>query len=243
MDISVVILNNNGNKVLIPCIESVMNQVTSCTYEVIVVDNGSTDGSPQQAEARFRGAKFIYLHRNTLYAFGNNVGISNAKGDYIFALSNDTVIDQHCIQGLYECITKYPALGIVQPLIYGIKSNKLEATYNHIKWLMPYSTPTEAGGIDYLNGTALFIRRVALDKVGLFNDHLMYFDDVEFCCRYRHWGWGIKVCREAKLWHYGGYAMKQKPVFTQKLWVNRSRLLFALITMKRWVERWIEFSL
>ena len=101
--ISIIILNWNGKHHLEECLSSVLKQ-TYKDYEVIVVDNGSTDGSQEYISSRFPSVSLICNDQNYGFCKGNNIGIKASKGEYIVLLNNDTVVEQDWLQQLYECM-------------------------------------------------------------------------------------------------------------------------------------------
>ncbi len=104
--ISVIVLNYNGKQHIDTCLQSVVHQ-SMTGAEVLVVDNGSTDGSWQFAQSAFPGIRVMHSPVNS-FAAGNNVGINNAKGRFLFFLNNDTELDKHCIRELAAAISSSP---------------------------------------------------------------------------------------------------------------------------------------
>ena len=97
MDVSVIIVNYNTYELTSACIESIIKNTTNISYEIIVVDNASTDGSKDRFETDSR-IKYIYSEKNGGFGYGNNRGIEIAKGDYLFLLNSDTLLVNNAIQ-------------------------------------------------------------------------------------------------------------------------------------------------
>src|SRR5260370_29162976 len=101
--ISVVVVNWNGKALLSDCLASLRSQ-TFPDFEVIVVDNGSTDGSSQFVRAAFPDFKLIQLSENHGFAGGNNAGIRQARGEWIALINNDAVAEPDCLPCLYRAL-------------------------------------------------------------------------------------------------------------------------------------------
>ena len=133
MKVSIIILNWNRKEDTLSCMKSLKeSRIKDFELEIIVVDNGSTDGS-QQTVARYikeakkvgnRRWKLIELEENTGFVKGNNVGIKyalDAGADYIILLNNDTIVEQDCISNLVGYANKHKDIGLISPKIYFAK--------------------------------------------------------------------------------------------------------------------------
>lgn len=108
--LSVVIINWNGKRFLHACLGSLMKQ-SRRDFEVILVDNGSIDGSVQFVAANFPQIEIISLQENLGFCKGNTIGISQAKGEYIALLNNDTEVDRHWLEELVKALEERPDVG------------------------------------------------------------------------------------------------------------------------------------
>ena len=104
--VSVIIVNYNAGKLLLNCVESVFLSNNE-NYEVIIVDNCSSDNSHKECKKKFDRIKLIENSENLGYCEGNNVGIRNASGDYLLILNPDTVIESDLIEKFLETIKNY----------------------------------------------------------------------------------------------------------------------------------------
>ena len=100
-DISIIIVNYNTLHVLRPCLDSIIEQTIGIDYEIIVVDNGSTDGSIEELSSNSR-VTFIPTGENLGFGRANNKGLEQAKGEYIFFLNSDTLLKNNAIKMLYD---------------------------------------------------------------------------------------------------------------------------------------------
>ncbi|MGB6120559.1 MAG: glycosyltransferase family 2 protein, partial [Bacteroidota bacterium] len=101
--VSIVLVNYNGRDFLEPCLHSLLDQ-TYQPIEIILVDNGSTDGSVELAQTRFPSVRIVESERNLGFAEGNNAGFAQANGEYVALLNNDTVVEENWLSTLVDRI-------------------------------------------------------------------------------------------------------------------------------------------
>ncbi|MBI2011858.1 glycosyltransferase family 2 protein [Candidatus Daviesbacteria bacterium] len=193
-DASVIIPNWNGLEFIKNCLNSLKTQ-TFKTFEIIVVDNGSTDGSVDFIKKNYPYIIIIELKKNTGFAFAVNRGIEKSRGEYVILLNNDTEVDKFCIGKLVEIAKKYPQVSFIAAKILNYyKRNILDSTGDYIdevghadnigrgeKDSKKYSI---AGPIFLATAGGCLIKKEAFKKVGLLDeDYFMYFEDVDWCFR------------------------------------------------------------
>jgi len=212
--ISVVILNYNGKGIVEPCLASVLNS-NYPNFEVVLVDNASCDGSIEIIEKTFGNndkLKIVKNNKNLFYAEGNNIGIDNARGEYIFILNNDTEIDKNCLKEIAEAM-KDESIGAGQPkiLVYG-QSSIIDNTggiidrYGYTKGRG--SQELDVGQYDnlrqifYAGGTAMVLKRNVLNEIGIFDpEFVAHWEDVDLSWRIRLRGYKIIFIPQACLYH------------------------------------------
>ena len=123
MDVSVIIVNYNTFRMTADCIESVRQKTSGISYEIILVDNGSTDGSKDFFE-QFEGIKYIYSDENLGFGRANNLGAKQASGDYLFLLNSDTLLINNAIKILYDYINTHQSVGVVGGNLVGLDSTE-----------------------------------------------------------------------------------------------------------------------
>ena len=106
MDVSVIIVNYNTLGLTSDCIESIIAQTSTVEYEIILVDNASTDGS-KEVFAQDKRIKYIYSDRNLGFGRANNLGIREAKGRYLFFLNSDTILLNNAVKLFFDYCGKY----------------------------------------------------------------------------------------------------------------------------------------
>jgi GT2 family glycosyltransferase len=214
--VAIVILNWNGKEETIECLESV-SKIDYPLFEIVVVDNGSTDGSADAIRELFGDIAIIANEENLGYTGGNNVGIRHAltEGfDYVCILNNDTVVDRNFLRLLVDAAEADPKVGIVGPTIYYFdKPNTIWSAGGRIDWSrgLPslrgldetdegqYRETTE---VDYVTGSAMLVRLTMANDIGLLDPRFfMYFEEVDWCVRATGAGFKILHVPTARVWH------------------------------------------
>lgn len=212
--VSIVTLNWNGKEVLLECLES-LKKLNYSNYEIIVVDNGSTDGSCEILEENYPEIKLIKNKENLGVAMGNNIGIKHSHGDYVLLLNNDTIVDSNLIKELLKVLENEKDGGVVGPKIYYYdEPHKIWAAGGgRINWLTgdvrlfggdeidrgQYEDITD---VDYVSGCALFTRRELFEKIGYLDEiYFAYFEETDWCVRACKEGYRLLYAPQAKMWH------------------------------------------
>ena len=187
--VSVIILNYNAGNLLSECIESVLKTDYE-KFEIIIVDNDSKDDSVDRCKEKFRDVQIIENKKNLGYCEGNNVGIRNAKGEFIAILNPDTVVDSNWLK---ELIKGYEIFGdgMYQPRFLTTNNHKiLQGTGNMIN-LFGFGFARNKGDIDegqfneperigYASGTCLFTSKKIIEELDMFDSFLFaYHDDLD----------------------------------------------------------------
>lgn len=208
------ILNFNGKRYLKDCLTSVLTQ-TFRDFEVILVDNGSSDGSAEYLETHYPWVKVVENKKNLGFAAGTNIGIKQAKGEYILTLNNDTQMDNHFLECLVRVMKSDESVGMCAPkmLFYDgrINSAGICLSRSGAAWDRGMSEP-DIGQYDSTEeifgpcaGAALY-RKKMLEEIGLFDeDFFLYMEDVDLAFRGRLAGWKCLYVPDAKVYHvFGG---------------------------------------
>jgi len=250
----IIVLNWNRKYDTLECLES-LQDVCYPNYKVLVVDNGSTDGSSYIIRKRFPNITLIENEKNLGFAEGNNVAIRHALregADYILLLNNDTVIDKQLLMELVKIAESDLKIGICGPKIYYYNApNTIWFAGGLIKRGIAFhigdgeddqGQHDKITFVDYITGCAMMIKRKLVEKVGLLDpDYFCMFEDADLCHRGRKAGFKVVYGPTAKVWHkislsFGG--------MLSPLWVYykvRNNILFM-----RKNERgsgWLTFSL
>ncbi|HNQ04173.1 MAG TPA: glycosyltransferase [Thiobacillaceae bacterium] len=241
--VAVIVLNWNGKKDTMECLESVLS-IDYPNFEVIVVDNGSTDGSQATIRERFPAVALIETGLNLGYAGGNNVGIRRALSDintkYVLILNNDLTVDKHLITNLVGAAILDPKIGLAGPINYYFdEPDKIWASYarqrrvgipGHNLSTNDICTPCRHGimQVDALVGSAIMIKRPVFETIGLLDeDFFLCYEEFDFAMRARNAGYKIIACSAAAVWHKIGQALGADESPMRTYFNTRNRLLWA----------------
>lgn len=234
--ISVIIANLNGEKYLPDCLASLSAQ-TFRDFEVIVVDNGSTDGSLGLLKKDFPWVKVIALKENAGFARGNNIGFEGSSSEYVATLNNDTVAEPGWLQALHDAAASDSAVGMVASKIYlGREGSELDSAgmliYPDGMSRQRGRGEKDEGQYDatrevlFPSACAALYRREMLRKIGHFDeDFFSYCEDTDLGLRGRLAGWQARLAPAAVVHHlYSGTggkysAFKAFLVERNHLWV------------------------
>ena len=215
--VSLVIVNFNAGQALVECLGSVV-QRDDVENEIILVDNGSTDGSRELARARFPELRLVELGENRGYAAANNRGLALATGEWVGLLNPDTVVPGGALRALVEVLQENPDLGAVgpalvwpdgepQPYSHGGDPSPFYLARRAIGRHFGRALHAWAGGllrrVDWVSGAALVARRTVLLRVGgLDEQFFLYFEDVDLCRRLRESGWQVAFVPSVAIAHH-----------------------------------------
>lgn len=214
--VTTVIPNWNLKADLAECLDS-LRRVPYTPHRVIVVDNGSADGSPQLVEERYPWVSLVTLPENRGYAAALNVGVVKAveaDTDYVFALNNDTVVEPQSLGKLVEGLESEASIGIAAPkILYHDHRDMVYRLGDRIYSWLPIPLAFGPGwkdrpkfsGVeeyDYVSGCAMLIRSELFQEIGLFDTgFFMYYEDADFCRRARRAGYRIVSVGDAVIYH------------------------------------------
>jgi len=210
---------------------------------ILVIDNGSTDGSPQRIRAEFPKIELLALPENSGYAGGNNAAfrrLKDAGADYFFLLNNDATADRDCVGMLVAAAESAPDIGVVgakalhadDPTLIesvGVSVNLRTARVRQIGY-----GEKDAGQYgellkrDAVNGAAMLVRAALLEEVGLFDEeYFCYFEEVDFCLRAGEKNYRILYCPDALVYHKGASSGGGRRSPLQFYYGTRNQLLLA----------------
>jgi len=257
MELSIILLTWNSKQYIENCINSIYNSIKpnikSNDFEIIVVDNGSTDDTLIILETHYPEIKVIKNECNRGVAPARNQGLEFAKGEYILILDIDTIVYEGSIQKLIEFMNSNPRAGICGPrLVFSngeIQNSCRRFPLLHskvlrrvqTKWAVKllekeyYISQMQSGNpfsVDYVIGACQLIRRSALDEAGLLDNNIFYGpEDVDLCLRMWLKGWKVFYIPEATIVHFEQRITKKK-IFSHMMLKHIVSLLYFFIKHK-----------
>jgi GT2 family glycosyltransferase len=254
VDVSVLIVSWNTCDLLRDCLQSVYAGSGGATCEIIVIDNGSTDGSPEMVRREFGDVKLIANPDNLGFAAANNLGMTLATGRYVLLLNSDTIVldnaivtsvahaDRHPDAAVVGCRILNPDLSLQHScfMFPSILNLLLFSTYLYRLFpnnrffgreQMTWWKRDDAREVDVVTGCYMLVRKEAIDDVGPMDDRFfMYYEETDWCFRFKSKGWKNRFTPAAEIIHIGGAS-------AVKLGAQRARIKnrsFVRYIFKHW---------
>jgi GT2 family glycosyltransferase len=222
-DLSVIIVNWNTRELLLKCIESFYRTVKGLGFEIFVVDNGSSDGSPDSVQRRFPEIELIRNRRNLGFARANNEALKRSKGRYALLLNTDVILTDDAVEKLVEFMEENPTVGIAGGQLIngdGSKQNSFDnfpslateaLNKSLLRMFFPKRYPSKR--VDYREpidvhsviGACMIIRSQSIKEVGLLDeDYFFFLEETDWCYRMRRRRWRVCHMPQAKIVHLQG---------------------------------------
>ncbi len=231
-DLSIIIVNWNVRDLLRRCLHSILARPHPCSLEVIVVDNGSTDGSAEMVRTEFPQVCLIANPDNRGFTAANNQGLTVARGRYVLLLNPDTEVVGDALETMVTFADAHSDVGVVGPQLLNpdgtVQSSRrrfptLATALFESTWLQPYAPrrllaryyvldrpDDEVQDVDWVTGAALMARREAVEQVGPLDEgFFMYSEELDWCRRFRAAGWRVVYLPTARVIHHEGKSSEQ----------------------------------
>jgi GT2 family glycosyltransferase len=234
--LSVIIVSWNAKKYVEDCLNSLYRSAGPVETEIIVVDNASSDGTPEMIAGEFPEVRLIQNNQNLGFGKANNIGIRIATGRYVCLVNSDVIVSPGCLSFMVDYLSQNPTIGLLGPKMLGANGETRRSTmrfptiWNSLCRALAvdslfHDSPLSGGflardfghdevrDVDILNGWFWMTHRKALDEVGLLDERFfMYGEDVDWCRRFHDRGWRVVFNPDAAAVHYGGASSHAAPV-------------------------------
>ncbi len=266
MDLSIVVVNWNTRDLLIQCLTSVVQGTEGVDYEIVVVDNASTDGSVHAVQEGFPQVKLIVNRSNLGFAKAANQAIIESWGRYVLLLNPDTRPLNNAIGKMIRFMDDHPGAGAMgprlvlpdgrpQPYSFGCDPTLGYLLRRGLNLLLRKGYLHDWGSdkvreVDWLSGASLVLRRRALEETGLLDENFfLYFEDNDLCLRLRQKWWKVYFNPTVQVVHLGGESLvKNEPAraeyyygllyFYSKHYSKlKMAILILLLPLYRWLVR------
>lgn len=242
MDLSVIILNYNTKDFLLPCVKGIVEHTPASPplakggikggldYEIIIVDNGSTDDSARYIQQKliplWPRVKLIAAPANRGYAAGNNLGLREAKGKYVIIMNPDIVIWDDSLNRMVQFMEEHLSAGLASPRLLSPDGSLQYFCYRFpnpqvllyrrtplgnwafarrqiARYLMADWNHGDNRPVDWVQGSCMIVRRKAIDQAGLMDERFfLYLEDTDWCRRFWQAGWEVWYVADIEIVHY-----------------------------------------
>ncbi len=245
VDLSIIIVAWNARELVLDCMASIQAAALEISYEVIVVDNGSTDGGAAAVRRQFPEVQAIGLPRNIGFAAGNNQGLLKMNGRHAVLLNSDTIVMPGGLERCVRYLDENPHVGVVGPQLLNPDRTKQNCIHNSptliseivsqslLRRLLPRRYPSkrvdyrEPVEVEAVLGACLFVRWEVIQEVGpLGEDYFFFLEDTDWCHMIRARGWKVVHIPDAYVIHLSGESSKKKLPLRTRIEYYRSRYTF-----------------
>lgn len=240
-NVAILVLTWNNYIDTYECLRSI-EALNYPAYDVIVVDNGSTDGSIQMLEPQFDDVEFVINNENYGYAKGNNLGINVALSngaEYVWIINNDVIVEEYALLNMVDVAESDRHVGIIGSKVFfydepdklyfaGGLVNKWTGECRHIgSGEIDNGQYDVVREVDYVTGCNILIKKACIDEIGLFDEkYYLYYEDTDWATRARKSGWKVIYIPEPGVRHKVG-ASSEEPTLTMGYYMTRNRLYFV----------------
>jgi len=221
--LSILIISWNTKEFLLSCIRAVSETEGRISREIIVIDNGSQDGSVSEVKRVFPSVHVIQNEENLGFSKAVNQGLQEASGRYVLLLNPDTQVKHGAIEQLVSFMEGCPDAGVAGAQLLNDDGSKQNSIANFpslttellnkslLRWLFPKKFPgkernyPEPVEVDSVIGACVMVRRTALEQVGLLDeDYFLFLEETDWCYRMKRAGWKVYHVPQAEVYHFQG---------------------------------------
>jgi GT2 family glycosyltransferase len=234
--ISVILVSWNARDYLRDCLTSLRKTAGQLVIEVIVVDNASTDGSPDMVAEEFPEVTLIRSRENLGFAGGNNLGLKHASHSYLALINSDVIVHPDCLDHLVSFLESHQEVGLVGPKVLGgdgrlqrtcrrlpnlwnttCRMLALDSLFSHWPLFsgreMRHWSHDNQADVEVLSGCFWMARRNAVEEVGGLDERFFFYaEDVDWCKRFWEKGWKVTFVPQATATHFGGASSANAPL-------------------------------
>jgi N-acetylglucosaminyl-diphospho-decaprenol L-rhamnosyltransferase len=249
LELSVVVVNTNAGEDVRTCIGSVHESAGEVAFNVVISDNGSTDGSVEAIESAYPDTLVIRNGRNLGFPAAANRGMAATGSEFVLLINPDADVSAGTLEGFLKVARDHPRAGAIGALtrnvdgsIYpsarripspwlGLGHTILSPFWPANPWTRRYRMAewdrrTERE-VDWVSGSSVLLRRAALDEVGMFDEaYFMYVEDMDLCTRMRKAGWEVWFSPQLEITHIGGTVTKGK----RRMTLEHSKSVYVYFT-------------
>lgn len=241
VDMSIVLVCWNNKAYLDPCLKSLYEGGLKSSFDVVVVDNGSTDGSQQMLAEKYPQVKVIQNAGNVGLGKASNQGIEETNGRHVLLLNNDTLVNAPALDVLVEYLDAHPRAGATAgrllnpdgsfqsgfaPFSTLLEEFLIVTRIGELLWTgyPSHGDAQEIKETGWMSSACLLVRRAALDQIGLLDEgYFIYGDEADLQYRLNKAGWKVVFLPNSSIVHFGGRSMDR---WKRRKMVYRGKMMF-----------------
>jgi len=253
VSLSLIVLSWNTRGITIDCIDSILQYPPGVPWELILIDNASSDGSFEALQEKYSEIPHIRLIHNDVnngFTGGNNQGMELAQGDVIGLLNSDTIVKKDALTKLYRYLVDHRHTGVVGPALVG-EDGSPTTSFGYFPgtwsifttaflpgWMwgnarralgvVPDETMVNPMEVDYVSGAAFFVKREVIEKVGVFDSETFfaYFEETDWCKRIREAGWKVVFIPDVEIVHLEGKSFEKMTAHRRLMQYDSAKKFF-----------------
>lgn len=251
LDLSICIVTHNTREMLRDCLESLYRAGDRASFEVLIVDNHSQDGTLELLRTQYPQVQLTCLDHNAGYTLPMNLGLRAGKGRYLMQLNPDTLVSPGMLDALLAYMDAHPHVGIATPKVlnqdgslqkqcrrsaarpwdvltyFSGLSRLFPRSRTFAGYLMTYYGENEVHAAEAVSGSCMLIRRAVVEQIGYLDEaYFAYQEDTDFCFRARQAGWQVMYLPFTSIIHYGGRGGSRVQPYRGILQWHRSYYLY-----------------
>ena len=225
--LSIIVLTYNTRDLVLKCLDSFYGSATHHGWQIIVVDNGSTDDTARAVAERFPAVELVRSERNLGFAGGINLGLQRATGRVIILMNSDVLASAETLKAAARTLLAQPEIGALSPLLRTPEGKPQPFAFGRdqtLGYLLLRGLRTILGlgpmhqwdvkcpiEVDWVSGACMLVRREVVKQVGLLDEQFfLYFEDNDWCLRMRKAGWRVLYDPRFEVVHLGGASLPQR---------------------------------
>lgn len=225
--LTVIVLTYNTRDLVLQCLSNFYDRAIRLGWQIIVVDNGSTDNTAHALSDRFPGVELFRSERNLGFAGGVNLGLRRTAGQVVVLMNSDVLASAETLKEAAEALLAQPGVGALSPSLWTPEGKPQAFAFgdDQTPWYlfrrglkallglgpMHQWDVRQPVGVDWVSGACMLVRREVIEQVGLLDEQFfLYFEDNDWCLRMRKAGWRVLYDPRFKVTHLGGVSLPQR---------------------------------
>lgn len=260
-NLSIIITHHKTPELLYLCVKSIKNTIKDINYEIIIVDSETEKENQELIKEKWPESKFISFNKNLGYSKIVNEGIKESTGDYVLILNADIIILDYAVEKMLDYMKENNEVGIIGPQLVDFAGNIQDSCFKDPdfksilarrtflgklklgeKIISKFTTRNqEEKTVDWVQGSAMMVKKSAINDTGLFDERFfMYFEDADWCRRFRQKGYKIIYLPQAKMAHYYHRSSKKWGILLDIIFNKHTRIHIISAIKYFWKYKYVK---